>query len=63
MKVGDLVSYCMPSGGRLPVGIIVEIDPKGDGSIDAVIAPYKVRWSNHADSERYWYREDELVKL
>ena len=63
MQVGELVQYCIPSAWRRPVGVIVEIDPCGDGSIDASLAPYKVRWSDHTVSERDWYREDELVKL
>lgn len=60
MKVGDLVRYWYDETIALgSVGIIVMVD------FDHIYSPtpYKVRWSDHSDSERNWYREDELVKL
>ena len=61
MKVGDLVKYSYRNRCAMKpeVGIIIQVD------FDHAISPqpYKVRWSDHGDSERDWYREDELVKL
>jgi len=64
VKVGELVQYYIAHECHCPVGIIVEIDPcDDDPDCPASLVPYKVRWSGHTDSERDWYREDELVKL
>ncbi len=60
MKVGDLVRYHYISDQNLvEVGIIIMVD--FDHALSPV--PYKVRWTDHADSERDWFREDELIKL
>ena len=58
VRVGDLVKYCIPSGGRIPIGLIIAIDQNMNPKL-----PYKVRWTDHSDSERDWYRKDELVPL
>jgi uncharacterized protein YodC (DUF2158 family) len=57
VKVGDLVQYCDASQGH--VGIVIDYIRHGA----LKYGQYKVRWSDHAGYERYWYREDELVKL
>ena len=43
------------------IGIVIETEYEDDPGLS--FAPYKVRWTNHAGSERDWYREDELIKL
>ena len=58
MKVGELVQYCIPSGGRIPVGVIIAIEPIMNPRL-----PYRVRWSDHTGSERDWYGPRELVRL
>jgi len=58
VKVGDLVRYCIPSGGRTPIGLVVETDHDINPKL-----PYKVRWTDHTSSERDWYGKRELVKL
>ena len=57
MKVGDLVRYCIPSGGRVPVGLVIAVDREINPKL-----PYKVRWTDHTASERDWYGKCELVK-
>ena len=59
MEVGDLVRYWHLGHNRIDVGIVIKVDH----SRCQLQNPYKVRWSDHSDSERDWYREDELVKL
>lgn len=61
MKVGDLVQYLYrnTSPSKPEVGIIIQVD---HDHIHSPV-PYKVRWTDHGDSERDWFREDELVKL
>ena len=56
VKVGDLVKYCIPSGGRVPVGLVIAIDQDINPKL-----PYKVRWTDHTVSERDWYAQHELV--
>ena len=63
MNPGDLVRYWLRVHERIDIGIVIEVDHCGDGSVDASLAPYRVRWVDHTNSERDWYREDELVKL
>ena len=63
MKVGDLVRYFNSAYPSRLVGIILEIDKEGDGSLDAALSPYRVRWTDHIESMREWYGEQELVKL
>jgi hypothetical protein len=63
LRIGDLVRYCLGVGGLVNIGIIIGVDHRGDGSVDASLAPYKVRWTHHYGSSRDWYREDELEKL
>ena len=63
MKVGDLVKYFNSAYPSRLVGIILEIDKEGDGSLDAALSPYRVRWVDHTESIRDWYGEQELVKL
>lgn len=63
MKIGDLVQYDSwfddPDSSKELVGVILEVDlPPGQ----IAFAPYKVRWQNY-QGERYWFREDELIKL
>ncbi len=57
MKVGDLVRYCIPSGGRVPVGLVIAVDQDMNPKL-----PYRVRWTDHTDSERDWYGKHELVR-
>ena len=61
VKVGDLVqySYFFKRPSQPEVGIVIQVDHDHVHSP----VPYKVRWTDHTDSERDWYREDELVKL
>ena len=59
MKVGDLVQYWHTDHYGVNVGIVIQVDRD---HIESPV-PYKVRWTDHSDSERDWYREDELVKL
>ncbi len=61
MKVGDLVKYFNPGYQSRLVGIILEIDKEGDGSLDAALSPYRVRWVDHTESTRDWYGEQELI--
>ena len=57
MQVGDLVRYCIPSGGRIPVGLVIAIDRDTNPRL-----PYRVRWTDHTASERDWYGPRELVR-
>ena len=61
MKVGDLVRYFNSAYPSRLVGIILEIDKEGDGSLDAALSPYRVRWADHTESVRDWYGEQELA--
>ena len=61
MKVGDLVRYFNSAYPSRLVGIILEIDKEGDGSLDAALSPYRVRWVDHTESTRDWYGEQELA--
>ena len=61
MKVGDLVKYFNPGYQSWLVGIILEVDKEGDGSLDAALSPYRVRWVDHTVSSRDWYGEQELI--
>ena len=61
MKVGDLVKYFNPGYQSRLVGIILEIDKEGDGSPNAALSPYRVRWVDHTESTRDWYGEQELI--
>ena len=59
MKVGDLVKYNDKYTTGLLVGIILEIDDEFGWSN----APYRVRWSDHMDTQRDWYQPNELILL
>ncbi len=59
MKVGDLVKYWALGG---EVGIVVGIAKERERD-NFIIGSVKVRWTDHSDSERDWYRKDELVPL
>lgn len=59
MKVGDLVKYWALGGS---VGIVLGIAEEREGEYFD-IGSVKVRWTDHSDSERDWYRKDELVPL
>ncbi len=66
MKVGDLVRFWLTSAntskgiGKAGIVTAVSDDRCSDNFI---LASIKVRWTDHSDSEREWYRKDELVKL
>lgn len=56
-NVGDLVSYindAYPTEDS--VGLVLKVDPPSY----EVFSRIKVRWTDHLDSNRDWYREDEL---
>ena len=65
MKVGDLVRYHHRgiASGRIYSGIDIGIIVMVDFNHVYSPVPYKVRWADHSNSERDWFREDELVKL
>ena len=58
MKAGDLVRYYKPSVGRIPIGLVIAVDQDINPRL-----PYRVRWSDHTDSERDWYAEEELTRI
>ena len=61
MKVGDLVRYQNDAYPSKHIGVVIKVEYEEPKELS--FAPYKVRWTDHANSERDWYREDELVKL
>ncbi len=59
MKVGDLVKYNNDYTTDSLVGVILEILTDSNWAH----APYRVRWSDHVDSQRDWYHVEELTLL
>ena len=50
MKVGDLVKYSDKYTTGQLVGVILEVDDE----FGWAKAPYRVRWSDHLDTQRNW---------
>ena len=61
MKVGDLVKfrekYWHPDDSYAVVGLVLEHDPCD------MNCNYRIRWSNHLESQRVWYSFEELIVL
>jgi hypothetical protein len=60
MKVGDLVRCAGACPSRY-IGVVIKVEYEEPKELS--FAPYKVRWTDHTNSKRDWYRENELVKL
>ena len=64
MKVGELVKYHNSAYPARSIGIVLEITDEGPCLTDNsyVPYPYRVRWTDHHQSQRDWYSKEELVK-
>lgn len=63
MKVGDLVKYqekyWHPRRAVVQAGVVLAVN----NNYPEEACPIRVRWTNHTDSERDWYAEEELTRI
>ena len=56
MRVGDLVKYRDQFTSRRLIGVILQVE-NDEGF---ACSPYRVRWTDHTESQRNWYDLGEL---